>query len=149
MTPLESKHPERQVVEQHNHGSGSFVAGDNNGHIVVETLDRQTQTYLKQMSIQAPGLAKLLARALREGTISPDAAHALLTAAHHINADVAETLWSATRSIKEDVAHQLSEAGRNINHDVATRISQAAYDLLTVSQKLSPDDISRSDPPGG
>lgn len=144
MTTLESEPPERQVVEQHNHGSGPFVAGDNNGHIVVETLDAQTKTYLKQMSIQAPGLAKLLARALREGTISPDAAHALLTAAHHINEDVAEALWNASRSINEDVAHQLFEAGRNINPDVAMQMSQAADDLLTASQKLSPDDISRS-----
>jgi len=143
VTDTESDASDRKVVEQHNHGSGAFVGGDNHGEIRVEMLDGKTKAYLRQMSKDAPGLARLLRKALREGTISPDVADALVMAARNINEDVAHALWDASRSINPDVAHLLSDASSNINEGVALRVSQAAEDLAAVTKRLNPDDFSK------
>ncbi|MGP3635963.1 hypothetical protein ACTU45_21830 [Streptomyces sp. 24-1644] len=143
MTDEESGGPERKIVEQHNHGSGAFVGRDNHGEIRVEMLDAQTKAYLREMSKEAPGLARLLRKAVRDGAISPDIADALAMAARSINEDVANALRDASRSINPDVAHLLSAAGSNINEDVARRVAQAAEDLTVASRRLAPDDFAK------
>ncbi|MCX5410752.1 hypothetical protein [Streptomyces sp. NBC_00059] len=144
MTDEESGGPEREIIAQHNHGSGAFVGRDNHGEIHVEMLDAQTKAYLREMSKEAPGLARLLRKAVRDGAISPDTADALALAARSINEDVANALRDASRSINPDVAHLLSDAGRNINEDVARRVSQAAEDLTAASRQLAPEDFAKA-----
>ncbi|MGW3012038.1 hypothetical protein ACWC9R_24865 [Streptomyces sp. NPDC001219] len=143
MTGAAPDGPDRKIVEQHNHGSGAFVGGDNNGQIRIEMLDAKTKQYLGRMSKEAPGLAALLRKALREGMISPDVANSLAMAARSINEDVAHALWDASRSINWDVAELISRAGNDINHGVVTRLSEAAEELRKVSQRLNPDDFSK------
>ncbi|MET8964062.1 hypothetical protein ABZX69_32105 [Streptomyces sp. NPDC004074] len=130
MTDVEPDNPDRKVFEQHNHGPGAFVAGDNHGHIGprIEMLDAKTKAYLGRLSKDAPGLATLLRKALREGVISPD---------------VADQLMLAARSINEDVAHSLQDASRRINWDVAALMSHAAEDLGKASARLNPDEMSK------
>ncbi|WP_143043623.1 hypothetical protein [Nonomuraea jiangxiensis] len=118
-------HPEGEPsrVEQHNHGSGAFVGRDNYG--TINAIDKTTQAILEKLSQEAPALARLLRKALRDGVVSPDVVHALEYAARNINEDVANALLFAGRSINEDVAHSLRAAGDNINEDVARTLLKA------------------------
>ena len=115
--------------EQHNHGSGLFIGGDNYGGIRYETLDPKAKAALTKLS-------ELLPQALRDGIISPDVVAALQNAAENINEDVAEALWLAGRNINEDVAETLWLAGQNINKDVADNILRAAETISTATDRL-------------
>ncbi|MFJ9124825.1 hypothetical protein ACIRJS_12110 [Streptomyces sp. NPDC102340] len=143
MTEKEPSSPEKKVVEQHNHGSGAFVAGHNNGSIRIEQLDAKTKSYLARISKDAPALGKMLRRALQEGAISPDTANQLMFATRSINEDVANSLWQASQRLNEDVAFSLSDSSRRLNEDVAFQMSQAAHDLDVASKRLRADDFSR------
>ncbi|MEV4873784.1 hypothetical protein [Streptomyces syringium] len=107
--------PERHITEQHNHGPGAFVAGDNHGDIRIEAVDAKTKSLLSKMSKDSPALARLLKKALDDGAISADTASSLAWAARSINEDVAHTLWQAARSINEDVAGQMSHAAETFD----------------------------------
>lgn len=122
--------------EQHNHGPGPFIGRDNYGHIRYETLDPKTKAILAKLSKDAPPLAALLAKALRDGIISPDTVSALESAVRSINEDVASALVFAAQNINEDVAESLWNAGKNINQDVADKIFQAAEVLSEATQEL-------------
>jgi hypothetical protein len=131
-------------LEQHNHGPGTFIGRDNYGPISYEMLDRQTRSMLAKLSKEAPPLAALLTKALRDGIISPDVANALMLAVRNINEDVANALMLAGRNINEDVADMLMLAGRNINADVAEKfvrvnqeLSDTARDLDTIKSSLN------------
>ncbi|MGP3967899.1 hypothetical protein [Streptomyces sp. 6N223] len=113
--------------EQHNYGPGTFIGGDNYGS--VEMLDASTKALLAKMTKQAPALAKLLGKALRDGVISPDAARALLIATRNINEDVAHSLTLAARNINEDVAHSLAITSQSINTNVAETLRAASDDI--------------------
>jgi hypothetical protein len=130
--------PEREAREQHNHGSGPFIAGNNHGGIHFEMVDTKTKTLLTKMTKQSPTLARLLTRALNDGVISPDTAGSLARAARSINEDVAGQLGRAARNINEDVASQLGEAARNINQEVARSLTGAGENINpTVAKKLA------------
>jgi hypothetical protein len=109
-------HPDRERPrEQHNHGSGPFIGGDNYGRI--EMLDATTKAMLAKLTQTAPALARLVERALRDGVMSPDVVHALQRAASAINEDVAAAMLSASRNINEEVATVLAMAAGTITTD--------------------------------
>ncbi|MFI7690736.1 hypothetical protein ACIBQ6_16820 [Nonomuraea sp. NPDC049655] len=110
-------------VEQHNHGSGTFIGRNNYG--TINAIDPATQAILEKLSQQAPALARLLRKALRDGVVSPDVVSALEYAARNINEDVAHALLIAGKNINEDVAYSLRIAGDNINEDVARTLLNA------------------------
>jgi hypothetical protein len=126
-------------VEQHNHGSGSFVGRDNYG--TINAIDDTTRAILKKLTKEAPALAQLLGKALQDGVVSPDVVRALEVAARNINEDVAHALWIAGKNINEDVAHDLLTAGNRITDAgldrVATRIESASEQLQNVSASLN------------
>jgi hypothetical protein len=124
------------IHEQHNHGSGPFIGRDNYGSIRYEALDAKTRAVIAKLSKDAPALASLLEKALRDGVISPRAVLALESAVRNINEDVANSLMLAGRNINEDVANSLRFAGTRINVDVADRISYAAKDLATAAEQV-------------
>jgi hypothetical protein len=104
---------ESSRIEQHNHGPGAFVGGNNYG--TINTIDKTTQAILKKLSSEAPALAQLLQKALQDGVVSPDVVRALEFAARNINEDVANALRIAGRNINEDVAWNLRSAGEKIS----------------------------------
>jgi methyl-accepting chemotaxis protein len=115
--------------EQHNHGSGPFIGRDNYGQIRFETLDPKTKVLLAKLSEQAPALAGLLTKALKDGIISPDTAAALERAVRNINEDVAHALYIVSRNINWDVADSLSRSGQQINADVANSLMQTSQQI--------------------
>lgn len=141
MAPSPAEYQEYR--EQHNHGSGTFIGGDNYGHI--EMVDEKTKTVLQKLSREAPALGRLLSKALRDGVISPDTAIALEHAARNINADVADALLIAGRNINEDVAASLRYAADRINevvaHEMSARVDRfqrIAERIETAVQELDP-----------
>ncbi|GIG62931.1 hypothetical protein Lfu02_73030 [Longispora fulva] len=120
--------------EQHNHGSGTFIAGN----VRIESMDAKTKEALTTLCEKAPQLGDLLARALRDGVISPDTVRALEAASNNINNDVAEALWAASRNIDHDVAEAFWAVSRNINPQVADQLSYASSQLnQEVADKIS------------
>ncbi len=117
-----AKSGNESLREQHNHGSGLLIGRDNYGEIRYEMLDPKTKTVLAKLSKDAPDLAKLLTRALRDGIISPN---------------VVAALESAVRNINEDVATALMLAGQNINKDVADEILEAADTLREATNEAA------------
>ena len=81
--------------EQHNYGAGTFIGRDNYGDVRYEMLDPKTKAVLAKLSKDAPDLAMLLRKALRDGVISPDVVAALESAVRNINQDVADALLIA------------------------------------------------------
>ncbi|MGP3922475.1 hypothetical protein [Streptomyces sp. 8N616] len=135
--------PERHITEQHNHGDGAFVGGDNHGEIRIEAVDAKTKALLRKISKDSPALAQLLEEALDDGVISPDTASLLALAARSINEDVAHTLWQAAQRINEDVAALLTRASYSINEDVAGQVSHAADTLDKASKQLDLNGFNR------
>ncbi|MEU8437315.1 hypothetical protein AB0F18_31345 [Streptomyces sp. NPDC029216] len=149
----------RHVIEQHNHGDGAFVGGDNHGEIRIEAVDAMTKGLLRDISEKSPELARLLEEAMDDGLISADTAGLLAVVARSINEDVAEMLMSAARSINEDVAgllmhasHSINEdvaglltrASQSINEDVAGQISHAAETFDKASRRLDLDEFKKT-----
>lgn len=122
--------------EQNNHGPGTFIGRDNYGLIRNEMLDPKTKAMVAKLSQDAPDLANILKKALRDGVISPDAVAALDRAVQNINMDVAEALMLAGQNINSDVAEWLMKAGQNINKDVANRFVQVKEDLSNTVGEL-------------
>ncbi|WP_020519345.1 hypothetical protein [Catelliglobosispora koreensis] len=113
--------------QQHNHGPGVFIAGNNHGPI--HALDKETKALLKKVSSQTPELASKLGHLLEKGVISRDELHALERVAWSINEDVARSLLFAGRNINEDVARMLSHAAEGINDEVAASLSASAAQI--------------------
>lgn len=122
------------IYRQTNSGPGTFIGGNNYG--TVETMDGRTKAVLNKLASEAPGLAKLLTRALHDGVISTEAVFAMEMAARNLNWDVAEALYTAGRNINPDVAQMLSWAGDNINAQVAEKLSHAANQFEAFSNDL-------------
>ncbi|MDX2693719.1 hypothetical protein PV416_09950 [Streptomyces ipomoeae] len=141
MTPSDSEEIGRR--EQHNHGSGTFIGGDNHGGIHFEMVDAKTKALLAMMAKQSPALARLLRRALEDGVISPDTVDSLARAARNINEDVANQLRHAAQNINEDVAHSLMFAGERINPAVARKLADAADSLNKAVGRLDVTDLQR------
>jgi hypothetical protein len=121
--------------QQHNHGSGTFIGGNNYGGVRYEMLDPKTKATFDKLSKDAPDLAKVLKKAIRDGVISPDVVAALQSAVRNINEDVAESLAYAARNINEDVASELAHVGREIS-DGANIIDSATADLSATADDL-------------
>ena len=122
--------------EQHNYGLGPLIGRDNYGDIRYETLDSKTKAVLAKLSKDAPALAGLLTKALRDGIVSPDTVAALESAVRSINEDVASALIFAAQNINEDVADSLWRAGKNINPEVADQTLRAAKALSEATLEL-------------
>ncbi|MFC9278645.1 hypothetical protein [Streptomyces collinus] len=135
--------PQQYITEQHNHGDGAFVGGDNHGEIRIEAVDAKTKALLRKISKDSPALVQLLEEALDDGLISPEIASLLALAARSINEDVAHTLWRASQRINEDVAGLLTRASYSINEDVAGQVSHAAETLDKASRQLDLDEFNR------
>ncbi|MGW4896074.1 hypothetical protein ACWEQL_28045 [Kitasatospora sp. NPDC004240] len=135
--------PQRYITEQHNHGGGAFVGGDNHGEIRIEAVDAKTKALLRKISKDSPALLQLLEEALGDGIISLETAGLLAIAARSINEDVAVMLTRASYSINEDVAGMLTRAGYNINEDVAGQISHAADTFDKASKQLNLEEFDR------
>jgi hypothetical protein len=134
------------------YGPASF-GGDNKGIINNVLLDPRTRATLEKLSKDAPGLAHLLEKALRDGVMSLDAVEALQSAVRHINWDVAEALLIAGQNINHNVAQELAFAGQNINQEVAEKftdvnqkltervleLNSATESLRDILRKASPD----------
>lgn len=130
---MDDQQPDRvPIYHQTNNGSGPFVGGNNYGRI--EVVDRKTKAVLDKLSQEAPALAALLTKALKDGLISRDTVFSLELAARNINSDVADALYMAGRNINHDVAQMLSWAGDNINERVARQIADAANQLEEFSR---------------
>jgi hypothetical protein len=125
---------EPRPVQQTNSGPGTFVAGHNFGHI--GTIDAKTKAVLEKVAKQAPGLARLLDRALRDGVISPDLAISLSAAARNINEEVAISLWEASRRLNHDVAESLNLSSQKLNSEVANEISVSVDALQQLPEQL-------------
>jgi hypothetical protein len=123
-------------LEQHNHSSGTFIGGNNYAPIRNELLDPRTKATLAKLSEDAPELANILKKALRDGIISSDVVAALQSAVRNINEDVANALLIAGRNINEDVADALLTAGTNINADVAMQFVRVNEDLTNTAREL-------------
>ena len=130
----ESRSSREPSYNQINNGSGTFIAGHNYG--TVQTLDAKTKRVLDKLSVEAPALARLLHKALRDGLISPDIASSLEMAARNLNWDVAEALYTAGENINIDVAMALSHAGDNINPQTAARIDAAVERLSKLAAQI-------------
>jgi hypothetical protein len=122
--------------EQHNHGSGPFIGRDNYGDICYEMLDPKTKSVLAKLATDAPALAKLLTKALRDGVISPNLIEALESAVRNINEDVAYSLQLAGKNINADVAYSLQLAAQGINSDVADKLLQTAESVSEAARDL-------------
>ncbi|GHI05800.1 hypothetical protein AQI88_09815 [Streptomyces cellostaticus] len=142
MTDIDPE-PQRHITEQHNHGDGAFVGGDNHGEIRIEAVDAKTKAVLRKICEGSPALAQLLEEALDDGVISPDTARLLALAARSINEDVAHTLWQAAQRINEDVAGLLTRASYSINEDVAGQVSHAAETFDKASKQLDLHEFNR------
>lgn len=129
--------------QQHNHGSGTFIGGDNYGGVHVEIVDAKTKALLAKMTKQSPTLARLLTRALEDGVISPDTADSLARAARSINEDIANQLARAARNINEDVANSLRFSGEKINPAVAGQLENVAESLSKSAERLDLADLRR------
>ncbi|WP_433462718.1 hypothetical protein [Spirillospora sp. CA-128828] len=136
------EHPDSKQprIEQHNHGSGAFIARDNYG--TINTIDATTKKILSKLSKEAPALAELLQKALQDGVVSSDVVFALEHAARSINEDVAHALLVAGNSINEDVASNLLHASRQINEaegltQAITRIEYALGEFERVATVLN------------
>lgn len=122
--------------EQNNLGPGTFIGRDNYGPIRNELIDPKTKAMLAKLSKDAPDLADVLKKAVRDGIISPDTVAALDSAVRNINMDVAEALMLAGKNINSDVAEWLMKAGQNINEDVANRFVRVKEDLSDTVREL-------------
>lgn len=122
--------------EQHNHGSGPFIGRDNYGEIRYETLDPKTKAVLAKLSKDAPPLAKLLTKALRDGVISPDVVTALESAVRNINEDVAEALLIAGKNINEDVADKIFRAGETLS-EATDRLDNVCLSLDKTVERVN------------
>jgi ankyrin repeat protein len=120
---------------QYFYGPASF-GGNNNGTINNVLLDSTTKATLAKLSKDAPALAGILTKALRDGVISPDVVSALQSAVQNINHDVADRLWYAAQHITPDVADLLYSAGGKINEKTANRFVQVNDQLNQTARDL-------------
>jgi hypothetical protein len=110
------------------HGPASF-GGDNKGIINNVLLDPRTRATLEKLSKDAPELAGIMRKAIRDGVISPDAVEELQSAVQHINMDVADALLIAGQNINQNVAQDLVYAGENLNGEVAKKFTVLNQEL--------------------
>ncbi|SCL15141.1 hypothetical protein [Micromonospora inyonensis] len=125
-------------VVQRNERDGIFVGRDMHGNI-IQHLDDTTKEVLRRLSKEAPALAALLQKALRDGVVSPEVVYALEVAARNINEDVAYMLSDASRKINEDVAWMFLEAAKDLGTaaDTGTQgLSQVTSRVETVVASL-------------
>ncbi|TYB98098.1 hypothetical protein FXF53_18405 [Micromonospora sp. WP24] len=108
-------------------------------------MNPETAAALKSVAGDAPQVVAMLARALDQGLISPEAARDLAGVARNINEDVAQWIHEGGRGINEDTAHWIHEGGRGINEDTAGWLLEAGRNINeTVARKFSDtaDDIN-------
>src|SRR5262249_26968196 len=114
------------------------IGRDNYAPIKYEILlDAKIKALVEKFAATAPGLAKAIERAARDGIMPPEAIAALDRVADHINWDVATILSNVGNHINWDVAETLLSASRDINGEVARQFSEVQQELSSTKDELN------------
>lgn len=123
--------------QQFHFGNGPQIGRDNYAPIKYEVLlDARIKALVEKFAATAPGLAKAIERAARDGIMSPEAVAALDRVADHINWDVATILSKVGDRINWDVAEMLLSASKGINGEVARQFSEVQQELRSTKGEL-------------
>jgi hypothetical protein len=123
--------------QQFHFGDGPQIGRDNYAPIKYEVLlDARIKALVEKFAATAPGLAKAIEKAARDGIMSPEAIAVLDRVADHINWDVVEMLRNAGDHINWDVAEMLLSASKNINEEVARQFSEVQRELSSTKGEL-------------
>lgn len=123
--------------QQFHFGNGPQIGRDNYAPIKYEVLlDSRIKALVEKFAATAPGLAKAIERAARDGIMPPEAVAALDRVADHINWDVAVMLSQAGDRINWDVAETLLSASTGINGEVARQFSDVQRELSSTKGEL-------------
>jgi hypothetical protein len=126
--------PERQF----HFGNGPQIGRDNYAPIKYEVLlDARIKALVEKFAATAPGLARAIERAARDGIMPPEAVAALDRVADHINWDVATILSRVGDRINWDVAEMLLSASKGINEEVACQFSEVQRGLSNTKGELN------------
>jgi hypothetical protein len=124
--------------QQFHFGNGPQIGRDNYAPIKYEVLlDARIKALVEKFAATAPGLAKAIERAARDGIMPAEAVAALDRVADHINWDVATILSGVGDRINWDVAHILLSASKGINGDVARQFSGVQQELSNTKDELN------------
>ena len=123
--------------QQFHFGSGPQIGRDNYAPIKVEVLlDARIKALVEKFAATAPGLARAIEKAARDGIMPPEAIAALDRVADHINWDIATILSKVGDHINWDVAEILLSASKGINGDVAHQFSEVQRELSSTKDEL-------------
>jgi hypothetical protein len=124
--------------QQFHFGHGPQIGRDNYAPIKYEVLlDARIKDLVEKFAATAPGLAKAIEKAARDGIMSPEAIAALDRIADHINWDIATILSNVGDHINWDVAETLQSASRGINREVANQFSEVQQELNSTKSELN------------
>lgn len=124
--------------QQFHFGNGPQIGRDNYAPIKYEVLlDARIKALVEKFAATAPGLAKAIERAARDGIMSPEAISVLDRVADHINWDVATILRNVGDHINWDVAEILLSASKGINGEVAHQFSEVQRELSSTNGELN------------
>jgi hypothetical protein len=123
--------------QQFHFGNGPQIGRDNYAPIKYEVLlDARIKALVEKFAATAPGLAKAIEKAARDGFMPPEAIAALDRVANHINWDVATILRNVGDHINWDVAEILLSASKGINGEVARQLSEVQRELSSTKGEL-------------
>jgi hypothetical protein len=124
--------------QQFHFGNGPQIGRDNYAPIKYEVLlDPRIKALVEKLAATAPGLAKDIERAARDGIMSPEAIAILDRVAGQINWDVATILSNVGKHINWDVAGMLLSASNGINGEVARQFSEVQHELSSTKGELN------------
>jgi hypothetical protein len=124
--------------QQFHFGNGPQIGRDNYAPIKYEVLlDARIKALVEKFAATAPGLAKAIERAARDGIMSSESIAALDRVADHINWDVATILSNVGDHINWDVAEILLSASKGINGEVARQFSEVQHELSSTKDELN------------
>lgn len=124
--------------QQFHFGNGPQIGRDNYAPIIRNEvlLDARLKALVEKFAATAPGLAKAIENAARDGIMPPEAIAALDRVADHINWDVATILSNVGDHINWDVAEILLSASKGINGEVALQFSEVQRELSSTKGEL-------------
>jgi hypothetical protein len=128
-------------VRQVHLGIGDQVGRDK--YVSVELMDPKTKALVEKLCEAAPGFAKVIERAAREGIMSPDDVAYLNRAVDHLNEDTAMAFRYAAEHINEDtamsfqcIAHDFTQVDQQLSARV-TELNSASDDLRRMIEQVN------------